>query len=85
MTLDVLLFSVVHGSIINIVRSHIFKLWENDLTAAECSFLLQFAQQEEKRQKAERLQQQQKHEMQTKDMIAQCESNMNELQQLQVT
>uniref|UniRef100_A0ABM5FLR9 non-specific serine/threonine protein kinase n=1 Tax=Pogona vitticeps TaxID=103695 RepID=A0ABM5FLR9_9SAUR len=43
----------------------------------------QFAQQEEKRQKAERLQQQQKHEMQMKDMIAQCESNMNELQQLQ--
>ncbi|XP_048347044.1 serine/threonine-protein kinase 10 [Sphaerodactylus townsendi] len=43
----------------------------------------QFAQQEEKRQKTERLQQQQKHEMQTKDMIAQCESNMNELQQLQ--
>ncbi|XP_032995833.1 serine/threonine-protein kinase 10 [Lacerta agilis] len=43
----------------------------------------QFAQQEEKRQKAERLQQQQKHEMQTKDMSAQCESNMNELQQLQ--
>ncbi|KAJ7316309.1 hypothetical protein JRQ81_002471 [Phrynocephalus forsythii] len=43
----------------------------------------QFAQQEDKRQKAERLQQQQKHEMQMKDMIAQCESNMNELQQLQ--
>uniref|UniRef100_A0A8D0B0C0 non-specific serine/threonine protein kinase n=1 Tax=Salvator merianae TaxID=96440 RepID=A0A8D0B0C0_SALMN len=43
----------------------------------------QFAQQEEKRQKAERLQQQQKHEMQMKDMSAQCESNMNELQQLQ--
>lgn len=50
-----------------------------------CSLLFQFAQQEEKRQKAERLQQQQKHEMQTKDMSAQCESNMNELQQLQVT
>ncbi|XP_054833346.1 serine/threonine-protein kinase 10 [Eublepharis macularius] len=43
----------------------------------------QFAQQEEKRQKAERLQQQQKHEMQMKDMSAQCESNMSELQQLQ--
>ncbi|XP_060621081.2 serine/threonine-protein kinase 10 isoform X1 [Anolis sagrei] len=43
----------------------------------------QFSQQEEKRQKAERLQQQQKHETQVKDMIAQCESNMNELQQLQ--
>ncbi|XP_064314791.1 serine/threonine-protein kinase 10 isoform X2 [Phalacrocorax carbo] len=43
----------------------------------------QFAQQEEKRQKAERLHQQQKHETQMKDMQAQCESNRNELQQLQ--
>uniref|UniRef100_A0ABK0M3N0 non-specific serine/threonine protein kinase n=1 Tax=Rattus norvegicus TaxID=10116 RepID=A0ABK0M3N0_RAT len=43
----------------------------------------QFSQQEEKRQKAERLQQQQKHENQMRDMVAQCESNMNELQQLQ--
>ncbi|KAM4826709.1 serine/threonine-protein kinase 10 isoform 2-T4 [Thomomys bottae] len=43
----------------------------------------QFSQQEEKRQKAERLQQQQKHENQTRDMVAQCESNMSELQQLQ--
>ncbi|XP_074866054.1 serine/threonine-protein kinase 10 isoform X3 [Carettochelys insculpta] len=43
----------------------------------------QFAQQEEKRQKAERLQQQQKHEFQMKEMTAQCESNANELQQLQ--
>lgn len=34
--------------------------------------------------KAERLQQQQKHENQMRDMVAQCESNMNELQQLQV-
>ncbi|EPY72620.1 serine/threonine-protein kinase 10 [Camelus ferus] len=42
-----------------------------------------FSQQEEKRQKSERLQQQQKHENQTRDMVAQCESNMNELQQLQ--
>lgn len=46
--------------------------------------LLQFSQQEEKRQKSERLQQQQKHENQMRDMTAQCESNMNELQQLQV-
>ena len=45
---------------------------------------LQFSQQEEKRQKAERLQQQQKHENQMRDMVAQCESNMSELQQLQV-
>ncbi|XP_025978443.2 serine/threonine-protein kinase 10 [Dromaius novaehollandiae] len=43
----------------------------------------QFAQQEEKRQKAERLHQQQKHETQMKDMLAQCEGNTNELQQLQ--
>lgn len=45
---------------------------------------MQFSQQEEKRQKAERLQQQQKHENQMRDMVAQCESNMSELQQLQV-
>uniref|UniRef100_A0A8D1L6R8 non-specific serine/threonine protein kinase n=1 Tax=Sus scrofa TaxID=9823 RepID=A0A8D1L6R8_PIG len=43
----------------------------------------QFSQQEEKRQKSERLQQQQKHENQMRDMVAQCESNMSELQQLQ--
>ncbi|NWR04499.1 STK10 kinase, partial [Paradoxornis webbianus] len=43
----------------------------------------QFALQEEKRQKAERLHQQQKHESQMKDMQAQCESNTNELQHLQ--
>ncbi|XP_046521693.1 serine/threonine-protein kinase 10 [Equus quagga] len=43
----------------------------------------QFSQQEEKRQKSERLQQQQKHENQMRDMLAQCESNMSELQQLQ--
>ncbi|KAG8519478.1 Serine/threonine-protein kinase 10, partial [Galemys pyrenaicus] len=43
----------------------------------------QFSQQEEKRQKSERLQQQQKHENQVRDMTAQCESNMSELQQLQ--
>nr|XP_040127970.1 serine/threonine-protein kinase 10 isoform X2 [Ictidomys tridecemlineatus] len=43
----------------------------------------QFSQQEEKRQKSERLQQQHKHENQMRDMMAQCESNMSELQQLQ--
>uniref|UniRef100_A0A8I3W5T4 non-specific serine/threonine protein kinase n=1 Tax=Callithrix jacchus TaxID=9483 RepID=A0A8I3W5T4_CALJA len=43
----------------------------------------QFSQQEEKRQKSERLQQQQKHENQMRDMLAQCESNVSELQQLQ--
>ncbi|XP_055968284.1 serine/threonine-protein kinase 10 [Sorex fumeus] len=43
----------------------------------------QFSMQEEKRQKSERLQQQQKHENQTRDMTAQCDANMEELQQLQ--
>ncbi|XP_023824720.1 LOW QUALITY PROTEIN: serine/threonine-protein kinase 10-like [Salvelinus sp. IW2-2015] len=43
----------------------------------------QFAQQEEKRQKAERLHQQQKHESQMRDMIGQCEGNVMELEQLQ--
>lgn len=46
---------------------------------------LQFSVQEEKRQKAERLHQQQKHENQMREMIGQCESNIRELQQLQVT
>ncbi|KAG5284316.1 hypothetical protein AALO_G00025380 [Alosa alosa] len=43
----------------------------------------QFARQEEKRQKAERLHQQHKHENQTREMLGQCESNVRELQQLQ--
>ncbi|XP_061595403.1 serine/threonine-protein kinase 10 [Cololabis saira] len=43
----------------------------------------QFSLQEEKRQKAERLHQQQKHENQMRSMIGQCESNIRELQQLQ--
>uniref|UniRef100_A0A8D2D0U8 non-specific serine/threonine protein kinase n=1 Tax=Sciurus vulgaris TaxID=55149 RepID=A0A8D2D0U8_SCIVU len=43
----------------------------------------QFSQQEEKRQKSERLQQLYKHENQMRDMLAQCEGNMSELQQLQ--
>ncbi|KAE8287599.1 Serine/threonine-protein kinase 10 [Larimichthys crocea] len=43
----------------------------------------QFSLQEEKRQKAERLHQQQKHENQMREMIGQCESNIRELQQLQ--
>ncbi|XP_028277016.1 serine/threonine-protein kinase 10 [Parambassis ranga] len=43
----------------------------------------QFAQQEEKRQKAERLHQQQKHDNQMREMVGQCESNIRELQQLQ--
>nr|XP_019952901.1 PREDICTED: serine/threonine-protein kinase 10-like [Paralichthys olivaceus] len=43
----------------------------------------QFSQQEEKRQKAERLHQQQKHENQMRERIGQCEGNIRELQQLQ--
>lgn len=43
----------------------------------------QFSRQEEKRQKAERLHQQQKHENQMREMIGQCEGNLRELQQLQ--
>lgn len=46
---------------------------------------LQFSQQEEKRQKAERLHQQQKHENQMREMTGQCESNIRELLQLQVS
>uniref|UniRef100_A0A665TPD0 non-specific serine/threonine protein kinase n=1 Tax=Echeneis naucrates TaxID=173247 RepID=A0A665TPD0_ECHNA len=43
----------------------------------------QFSQQEDKRQKAERLHQQHKHENQMREMTGQCESNIRELQQLQ--
>ncbi|KAM4726566.1 serine/threonine-protein kinase 10 isoform 2-T3 [Anableps anableps] len=43
----------------------------------------QFAQQELKRQKAERQHQQQKHDNQLREMMGQCESNIRELQQLQ--
>ncbi|XP_060791293.1 serine/threonine-protein kinase 10 [Neoarius graeffei] len=43
----------------------------------------QFSRQEDKRQKAERLHQQQKHENQMREMIGQCDGNLRELQQLQ--
>ncbi|XP_075932015.1 STE20-like serine/threonine-protein kinase isoform X2 [Anarhichas minor] len=43
----------------------------------------QFASQEDKRQKNERLHQHQKHENQMRDLQLQCESNIRELQQLQ--
>ncbi|XP_056312534.1 STE20-like kinase b [Danio aesculapii] len=43
----------------------------------------QFAGQEEKRQKNERLHQQQKHENQMRDLQTQCDANSRELQQLQ--
>ncbi|XP_074528696.1 serine/threonine-protein kinase 10 [Halichoeres trimaculatus] len=42
-----------------------------------------FSVQEDKRQKAERQHQQQKHENQMREMVGQCESNIRELQQLQ--
>ncbi|XP_008320594.1 STE20-like serine/threonine-protein kinase isoform X4 [Cynoglossus semilaevis] len=43
----------------------------------------QFASQEEKRQKTERMNQHQKHENQMRDLQLQCDSNIRELQQLQ--
>lgn len=46
--------------------------------------MVQFASQEEKRQKNERLHQHQKHENQMRDLQLQCDSNIRELQQLQV-
>ena len=47
-------------------------------------FRIQFASQEEKRQKNERLHQHQKHENQMRDLQLQCDSNIRELQELQV-
>lgn len=44
----------------------------------------QFAAQEERRQKNERLHQLQKHENQMRDLQLQREANVRELQQLQV-
>lgn len=44
----------------------------------------QFAAQEERRQKNERLHQHQKHENQMRDLQLQCDANIRELQQLQV-
>ncbi|CAL8297418.1 unnamed protein product [Merluccius merluccius] len=43
----------------------------------------QFASQEDKRQKSEKLNQHQKHENQMRDLQLQCDSNIRELQQLQ--
>ncbi|KAK5899999.1 hypothetical protein CesoFtcFv8_009417 [Champsocephalus esox] len=43
----------------------------------------QFAAQEEKRQKNERLHQHQKHENQMRDLQLQCDANIRELQQMQ--
>lgn len=50
----------------------------------KCCVVVQFASQEDKRQKNERLHQHQKHENQMRDLQLQCDSNVRELQQLQV-
>lgn len=47
--------------------------------------VLQFSLQEDKRQKTERQLQQQKHENQMRELVGQCEGNIRELQQLQVS
>ncbi|XP_062867296.1 serine/threonine-protein kinase 10 [Trichomycterus rosablanca] len=52
-------------------------------TAEDRERVKQFSRQEDNRQKAERLHLQQKHELQMRDMMGQCESNIRELQQLQ--
>lgn len=57
--------------------------WFNICPKGFC-VLVQFASQEEKRQKNERLHQHQKHENQMRDLQLQCDSNIRELQQLQV-
>lgn len=53
-------------------------------TLISLSLSVQFSRLEEKRQKAERLHQQQKHENQMREKINECEGNVRELQQLQV-
>ncbi|XP_055004874.1 serine/threonine-protein kinase 10 isoform X2 [Boleophthalmus pectinirostris] len=59
------------------------RIQSNLSPAEERERIKQFSAQEEKRQKAERLHQQQKHETQMREMIGQCDSNIRELQQLQ--
>lgn len=59
------------------------RIQSNSSPAEDRDKIKQFSQQEEKRQKAERLHQQQKHETQMREMIGQCDSNIRELQQLQ--
>ncbi|XP_053188580.1 STE20-like serine/threonine-protein kinase [Scomber japonicus] len=56
---------------------------ETEEKGGEESWKQQFASQEEKRQKNERLHQHQKHENQMRDLQLQCDSNIRELQQLQ--
>ncbi|XP_066502041.1 serine/threonine-protein kinase 10 [Hoplias malabaricus] len=59
------------------------KIHSTGSSAEDKEKLKQFIKQEEKRQKAERVHQQQKHENQMREMMGQCESNVRELQQLQ--
>ncbi|KAK7925819.1 hypothetical protein WMY93_008129 [Mugilogobius chulae] len=59
------------------------RIQSNSSPAEEREKIKQFSQQEDKRQKAERLHQQQKHETQMREMIGQCDANIRELQQLQ--
>ncbi|XP_072301786.1 serine/threonine-protein kinase 10 [Eucyclogobius newberryi] len=59
------------------------RIQSNSSPAEDREKIKQFSQQEEKRQKAERLHQQQKHDTQMREMIGQCDSNIRELQQLQ--
>ncbi|XP_036388558.1 STE20-like serine/threonine-protein kinase [Megalops cyprinoides] len=54
-----------------------------DTPEQEREKIKQFAIQEEKRQKSERLHQHQKHENQMRDLQLQCDANIRELQQLQ--
>uniref|UniRef100_A0A8C9VDH2 non-specific serine/threonine protein kinase n=1 Tax=Scleropages formosus TaxID=113540 RepID=A0A8C9VDH2_SCLFO len=54
-----------------------------DTPEQEREKIKQFAAQEEKRQKNERLHQHQKHENQMRDLQLQCDANIRELQQLQ--
>ncbi|XP_023653629.1 STE20-like kinase b isoform X2 [Paramormyrops kingsleyae] len=54
-----------------------------DTPEQEREKIKQFAAQEDKRQKSERLHQHQKHENQMRDLQLQCDANVRELQQLQ--
>lgn len=67
------------------VRSASHALFFPDFSPPLSFVLLQFLSQEEKRQKTERQLQQQKHENQMRELIGQCEGNIRELQQLQVS
>ncbi|KAF4098163.1 serine/threonine-protein kinase 10 [Onychostoma macrolepis] len=59
------------------------RITSNGSSSDDREKIKQFSRQEERRQKAERLHQQQKHENQMKAKISECEGNTRELQQLQ--